>query len=317
MRHMRFMLCVAFAVALLAMRQATAGPVDPNHLPALTSWYVHLDMEAARKTVLFKEIRDEVNTRMPLEDTLAQIRATLGFDPIADIRGITLYGTSFTQGVGAVLVYGKLDHGGVQTMLAGNPGYAQGTHGKHIVHTWADKGKQPAACFYNREIIVLGDSRETVAAALDVLDGKTRGGSTLVKQQPPGAIAYAAAAGLRDVADKGLSRLLAASEELMLSLVEVEGKAKATLAVTFRTPEIAAQMGKLAEGLRAVIILNAQKAPVAADMASQISTSVEGTRVSAAFECDSAKVLGLLRALQEEHQRNQETARGAGAAPAK
>lgn len=316
MRSIRFMLCVTVAGAVLAFRQASAGPVDPNHLPALAIWYVHLDMEAARKTVLFKEIREEVNTKVPLEDTLAQIRATLGFDPIADIKGVTLYGTSFTQGVGTVLVYGKLDHGGVQTMLAGNPGYAQGTHGKHIVHTWADKGKQPAACFYNQELIVLGDSKETVAAALDVLDGKTRGGSTLVKQQPPGAIAYAAASGLRDVADQGLSRLLAASEDIMLNLVEVEGKAKATLAVTFRTPETATQMGKLAEGLRALLILNAQKAPVAADVASQIATSVEGTRVSATFECDSAKLLGQLRALHEEHQRNQAAAR-AGAAPAK
>lgn len=308
MRYVRYILCIVGIVMASPYRWAAAGPVDPNHLPALAAWYLHIDMEAARKTALFKEIREEVNTKVPLEDTLAQIRATLGFDPLADIKGITLYGTSFTQGVGALLIYGKLDQGGVQTMIAGNPGYAQGTHGKHIVHTWADKGKQPACSFYNPELIVLGDSKETVTAALDVLDGKTRGGSTLVKQQPPGVIACAAAAGLRNVGDEGLSRLLAASEEAMLSIAEIEGKTRATLAITFRTPEIATQMGKLAEGLRALLILNAQKGPVAADVASQITTSVEGTRVSATFECESTKLLGQLRALQEEHQRNKQAA---------
>src|SRR5260221_7041787 len=76
-------------------RPALAGPADPKHLAADTKWFLHLDFEAAKQTVVYAQVLDIVKANFPLEEKLNQLKNGIGVNPLTDITGVTVYNTSF------------------------------------------------------------------------------------------------------------------------------------------------------------------------------------------------------------------------------
>ena len=52
---------------------------------------------------------DAVKAQYPLEDTLDQLKAGIGVNPLTDVTGVTVYNTSFEKDVAAVIIYAKVD----------------------------------------------------------------------------------------------------------------------------------------------------------------------------------------------------------------
>ncbi len=304
------------ALLLIGVPRASAGPANAAHIPADAKWYVHLDMDIARTTEIFKIVREEINAHVPLEDTLAQLRQLLGFDPIQEIKGISLFATTFDPGNATILVYGKLDQASLRGLLANNPDFQETTRDKHVILTWSDKGKTPAGCFYKPDLIVIGERADVVLTALDALDSG-KNACPLVRQPTDGMFLSGGATDLKGIKDKGLSQFAEAADGLTLAAGEREGKIQVNVAVNFKTPEVATQMKQLADGLKALVMLSAKKSPVTAQTVGSILTSQDGSRVSVSFEHETKTLLQTIKSMVQEKQNQDKATEAAKTEPAK
>lgn len=302
---MRRTVCTVLLLGFMLLgARARAGEVKGEHLAADAKWYIHLDLERARETTIFKELLDAARLQFPLDEVLAQLKQAIGINPLTDISGVTIYNTSFEKDVAAVIFYARVEPVLLTSLLANNPDYKQEAHGKHTLHCWTDPndGKRKNGCFWGEGVVVMGDRIETLKAALDVLDGKTRGGSALVKQHKKSEFMYAAA-DLAKSDDRNVSQLLSNSDAATAVASEESGTFALSLNLTAKTVEQATQLKQILDGLKAFGQLGAAKdTPTAAALIKQVVVAADGAKVTARFTHDSKT---LLQALQKLHQENQ------------
>jgi hypothetical protein len=289
-------------VALLGM-QAQALPPNAKHIASDAKWFLHADADALRATEAFKQIRADAQAKADfnLDEWLERVKLTLGFNPLTDLKGITLYATTFEEGVAAGLIYAKVDQNTLLKLILVNPHYNKEKYGDHTIHTWKDeKGKLPAGCFYNEELIVIGDKAATVKEALDVLTGKKAGGCALVKEPPAGSVLVGAATGLQDLANRPGSQMLKHAEAIDLSLAEKAGKLSGAMTIKAVSPERATQMKKLAEGLKALAQLDPNQTAQVGQLLDMLGADVDGQRVMLRIDANSGDLLRLLKGLKEQ-----------------
>jgi hypothetical protein len=293
--------CVALAVALPA-RFVAADPVNAKHVAADAKWYLHLDFAAAKQTVLYSTVLDAVRARFPLDDTLAQVKAFLGVDPLADITGVTVYNNSFQKDVAAILIHGQITPGPIQAALAQNPDYREAAYNNHTILSWTDNndGKHKTGCFYGPGLVVMADREETLRMAVDVLDGAKAGGSALVKAPEAGAFLYGSA-DLAASEHRNVGQLLSNTEAATVSAGEVDGRLTVTVRLTARNAETAGQIMKMAEGMMAFgQLATGRDYPTAAGLLREVKLKSEGTHVTATFTHDSKTVVETLKKLDAE-----------------
>ena len=133
-----------FTLVSLLPHPTLAGSANAKHLPADARWYIHLDVEAARKTALYAQALDLVKAKFPLEEVAAQLKSQIGVNPLTDITAVTVYNNSFAKEVAAVVIYARVDAGLLNNAIAQNPGYKETSYGKHTLLEWTDNndGKQ-------------------------------------------------------------------------------------------------------------------------------------------------------------------------------
>jgi hypothetical protein len=186
---------------------------------------LHLDFAAAKGTVLYSTVLEAVRARFPLDETLAQVKAFLGVDPLADISGVTVYNNSFQKDVAAILIHGQITPGPIQAALAQNTDYREAAYNNHTILSWTDNndGKHKTGCFYGPGLVVMADREETLKMAVDVLDGGKPGGSALVKAPEAGAFLYGSA-DLAASEERKVGQLLSNTEAATASAGEVDGR---------------------------------------------------------------------------------------------
>jgi len=297
---------------------AQAGQADPKHLAANTKWFLHLDFEAAKQTVVYSQVLDLVKAQFPLEETVNQLKNGIGVNPLTDITGVTVYNTSLEKDVAAVIIYAKVNQEMLQLAISNSLDYKQVEYGKHVLHTWTDNndGKTKVGCFHGDGMILLADKIETLKSAVDVLDGTKSAGSALVKTPPKGAFLYGAV----DVTgaqseDKNISQLLSNSEAATVCAAENEGKVQVTINLATKSPEMAGQLKKMVDGVKAYVELTAKADhPTVSDLLAKVNVTVDGSKIMGSFEHDAKTILQTLQKIDEE---NKAKARKAPETPAK
>jgi hypothetical protein len=244
---------IAFLMLLCFAPLTHAGPANAKHLPADAKWYLHLDVEAAKQTVLFDTVLSAVKAQFPVDDVLAQLKAGIGVNPLTDISGITVYNNSFEKDVAAVVVYAKVDVGPLNNALAQNPDYKETPYGKHTLLGWTDQNdaKPKTGCFYGDGIILMADKVDTLKLAVDTLDGAKPAGSALVKSTVEKGVFLSAAADLAHANDPNVARLLSSAQPATAGFSENDGKLQITVNLTATGPEQAAQIKRMLDGVAA------------------------------------------------------------------
>jgi len=297
----RFALSILALLTLCGARPALAAPAVAKHLPADTKWYIHLDAEAFRQTVLFQQVFDFAKVQLPLDEQLAALKQMIGVNPITDISGITIYNNSFDKDVAAILIYAKIDQGLLAGAVAQNPDYKEVDYNKHKLLTWTDAndGKKKAGCFYNADLILMADKPETVQLAIDVLDGVKPAGSALVKSPVKNSFLNASAnLGLSN--DQNASRLLSNTEAATASAGESNGVFNVTMNLVAKTAEQGAQIRQMVEGVKAMAALGAAETPTVGKLLQQVKVTADGPRLTAIFDHDSKDVIETLKKLDAE-----------------
>ena len=205
-RIFRFLAGLSLVLALaLTLR---ADPLDRRRLPAGATWFIHLDVDAAKASTLGQSLRDEWLKQPPVADAISKARAATGMDPMREIQSVTLYGLAFSPDQTVLIVHGNVNRPHLELLLKALPDYHAETAGGHEVYSWTERKPESgdstctrSGAFYGTDKIVISPSTAALVTALEVLDGKSPAlgaDSQLLALAPEGTIVQAAVTGLAD-----------------------------------------------------------------------------------------------------------------------
>ena len=185
---------------------AQAGPVDPERLPATTTWLVHLDMGRLADSSLGNAMQQAIKGRRShnarhaseLQDFLNE---RFEVDPFKDVRSFTLLGTDEGANRVIMLVEVRGTVASVLDYIAGQGSHQTIEHKDHTIHTWVgrdDDAHQPKGKDAGDEkdrkndrrgedheqrylarleadddgsLLIMADRAEAVARIIDVIEG--------------------------------------------------------------------------------------------------------------------------------------------------
>jgi aryl-phospho-beta-D-glucosidase BglC (GH1 family) len=115
-----------------------ANPVDRSAIIAAPAWVAHLDVDALRKSVAGTQILAEMK-KPEAEMRFAALKATVGSDLRATLRGVTVYGVSAKPEDGVALVYADINFERLLSLAemsaSANEPATSGTAANPMLHT--------------------------------------------------------------------------------------------------------------------------------------------------------------------------------------
>ena len=179
----------AACVLLLFASLSSAGPLKPEQVAGDAVWVAHLDVASLLKSGIGKFILEEAEKKQGFLEGIAKIRETLGFDPLSDVRGLTLYGRKFGDKSGVVIIDATADQDKIVTLFEANPTHKTSAYGDYTLHEWTDPAKTETdpdtgeqvvvkeaetkfGTFYDEKTILVGSSLDLLKGAVDVLAGE-------------------------------------------------------------------------------------------------------------------------------------------------
>jgi len=238
------------------------------------------------------------------------------FDPRTDLDGLTMYGKGTAEKSGVLLIRGRLDGERLVTLVKANDTYESSTYGSYTVHSWIDdkrarraeaRGREPKRSYgavFTDGTIVLSDSAENVGRALDVLAGKLPAmrENEMVAGLTGWRDAYflVAAAETGEMADLAPSAaLLKGARRLGLIVGETGDQLESKGSLEASDAEMAGNMKRIADGMIALALVNAENNPAAARLAEASQVTVNGNRLELRM---SSPVSALIEAIEAKKQ---------------
>jgi len=306
-------------IPLLCCSAVTAGSLDTQKVAADAKWVAHLDVEALLKSAIGKFILGEAEKKDSFIDGIAKIREALGFDPLTDVRGITLYGKKFGDESGVVLFDATVDQQKLLTLLEANEGHKTIQYGDYTLHEWIEAPKQPKGddegllagagktkfgCFYGQKLVVIASSVELLKGAIDVLDGKGENlakskGLAMLPKSADGEFLVVAAEQIElpAKASKPKTALARNITDAAAQLGEVKGVLFLNISVVTKTAEKATQLCRAAQGLIAIGQLGLQEDPNAPVLGEKIEVTPHDTTAHLSATMPTESFIKLLKYL--------------------
>jgi len=262
---------LAAAILLGLATLGQAAPLNPEVVAGDAKWVAHLDVDAMRESIVVQKAYQYFVEESPIGKaavTMLDVSpALIGMDPRKDLHGITLYGSQIGKHKGVLIVFAEADRNLLTERVKKARGYESSTHGSYELHSWTHKdrrGERPVTgAFYKDKVMVFSGSEAEVKAALDVMDGNKPGLTckVLAAKAPAGTPVLARVVGIAKAETPGKSKLAKEIESVGIVMGENEGRSFLHVKVVAKSAEIAKQMGRGAEGVRALGILHAIEHP--------------------------------------------------------
>lgn len=169
-REMRRSVLIAMVVGIAA--GVFAGPLASGDLPANVKWVMHFDSAGFAKSKICETLLSTADKGV-LENQQAVCKNLMGFDPLTDVKSVTLYGTDYANQDVVAVFRGNLDQDKIATLVGCMEGIVEGEHSGGKVISWpAGEGRNTGAvCFLNAETILLAKDDASVKQAADVIKG--------------------------------------------------------------------------------------------------------------------------------------------------
>lgn len=325
------------AAGMLAGSSVLAGPLDKARVDGGARWVGHVDVEAAMGSTFSAFIREGYDARIRAipEGHPARIPLASGIDLLRDIRGATFYGFELPsesvlviEGTAAVdRLFEELE--GTVMEFERIAGMGEPTY------RWPDGELNRYAAVRHgsktaERIVVMAGSKEHLARALQVLDGRVPSlagvqESTLSESPRRGSVFFVAADGM-NLAGGGaretamLSRL---TSTLVLDLGETGHEMYADIAMGAKNDREAEAMQTIINGMLAIAQVRVTYEPelqALAPMLAAVSVEKSGSRVRTKMSVDSEMVREFLSGLSMmdlacEEEAGSEIAPSAGELP--
>ena len=314
MSRMKGVVGLGMVAAVVAVN-AWAGPLKLADVSTDAKWVAHLDLLQLRETRLGQYLMEALSTG-GAGSKLAVVQAVFNFDPRTDLDGLTMYGKGTAERNGVLLMRGRLDGERLVTLVKANDTYESSTYGSYTVHSWIDdkearkaeaRGREPkrsCGAIFTDGTIVLSDSAENVGRALDVLTGKLPAmrGNEMVAGLTGWRDAYflIAAAETGEMADLAPNAaLLKGARRLGLIVGETGDQLEGKVSLEAPDAEMAGNMKRIADGMIALALVNAENNPAVARLAQASQVTVNDKRVELRM---SSPVSALIEAIEAKKQ---------------
>jgi hypothetical protein len=197
-----------FRVALLAVAMLAsaaiplaAAPLDLAAVPADAKWLMHVDMDAARDSVVVQRAWERMLKMHPhAGGMMDMVTRMAGMDPRKDLRDATAYGRDTDKRNGVMIVRAKANREFLTRMVEKAADHKTMKHGDYTLHAWTHKRGRHSGpvvgAFHKDDVMVFARTEAAVTAALDVLDGRqaaVTGDAPLAGRVRPGSIVVARA----------------------------------------------------------------------------------------------------------------------------
>jgi len=308
-------------VLVLSLSLATpllAGSLQKTEVDPEANWLLHANYEAFRDSTLGKLVRAELKAQ-GIEEQLEDFATVFGFNPLEDLRDVTLYGNGKDREKAVVLIDGRFDQDKLLAMVRMNPEHEEIPHGNVTLHRWQheeNKGKKKKTQImyggiYDGRLVVISSGLEAVKGAVDVLAG-SGGSGNLGNTLPSGndnAFLRISAAGVGKMVDQEpQAAVLRQTDSLALTVGETAGTISAQLSLTGTSEEVAQSMTKMLEGIIALATLAAEEQPALAELAKGVKLSQQGRTTQVRFETELRTLFNFLKAQwQQSRQQKEQT----------
>ena len=264
-------LAMGALVLALSCSPILAGPLNTEQIAGKAKWLAHVDVAALLKSGIAQFVLAEAEKKDGFLEGIVQFRETVGFDPLKDVHGLTIYGMKVGDESGVVILDATTDKDKLLTLLTANETYKSHEYGDYVLHQWTDEAKMPKVAaaavkmpkthygtFYDAKTIVVASSLALLKDAIDVLDGK---GESLAKSEgikvlpktAAGAFAVAAAEGIELPANaKPEAALLRDIRDASVQIGETEGSTFLAITAWTQTAEKALKLRQVVQGFVAL-----------------------------------------------------------------
>ena len=250
-----------FAVLALLAAVGQAAPLNSKNVAADAKWVVHIDVDAVRDSQVVKKAFETCPKLKDSGKHFDMIRGISGVDLRKDVHGITLYGRDVEKPHGVAIVFATVNQKLLLGLAAKIGDHKATKHGSIEIHSWTikhgSKTHTLAAASFKPDVLVFADSVDGVAAAIDVLDGKSAGitdaKSPLGMRVKPGTILLARAIAIRP---DTRCPVLKQAESFRIALGEHDGKSFYRAQLVMKSPEAAAQVKAVNDGFQAAVSLH-------------------------------------------------------------
>ena len=246
-----------FVLAAAGPRECPAAPFQAKDVAADAKWVVHVDVDAIRDS---KVVQKAFQTCPLLKDSgkhFDNLRQHIGIDLRKDLHGVTLYGPDADKQHAVVIVFSTVDQKLLLDKAAHAADHKVTKHGAVEIHSWTmkhyGKTKPAAGAFYKPDVMVFAADASRVAAAIDVLDGKSAG-ITDSKSPLGGHVYKGTTVLLRAIEIPANTRcpILKQAKSFRVALGENEGKSFYRAKLVMKTSEAAEQLKAIADGFKAM-----------------------------------------------------------------
>lgn len=306
---------VVFAGLCLAAVPAMAAPLQKNIIGPGADWVAHVDIEAFRNSAIGKLVLAELKAQ-GVEDQMQNFASVFSFNPLTDVQNITLYGKGKDRSNAVAIVDGKFDAQKLISLVKMNPQFQETPYQSVTLYRWHNEDKKGGAgeLMYGfvREGrgVVISTGLETLKQAADNLKGSGAGASSGLAAQVPspesGTFAQIATTGIGSLAgDDPKAAILKQADLFTASAGEAGDKAFVGLRLRGQSPEMADNVTKMAQGLLAMLQMNAQQQPQLSELAKNVNVTREDKTVQARFEAPSQAIFAFLKEQWQKKQQPQ------------
>lgn len=285
------------AAAMFLVLPAWSGTLPSSIIPDGARWIAHLDMGKFVGTKLYEYLDKEGRFMVKSRDLTHWLR----IDSPKDIAGLTIFGLGPAEKENVFVISGKLDQKRLLSLLSLSDDYQEVPYGGYTLHL-IDDG---AAVFLNDGLVVYSVSRKAVEKVLDTAAGKAKNFAAsklnaAMKDVPSNAFLSAV---FEDLAGLDMkirqSKLLEKASGLFFMAQEKDDNLQAQVRVTADSPESAADMADIVQGIVALARMN--KETRVASLLDGLQVKLDGKAVRLEFSLPSREVAGLISSGRMPH----------------
>lgn len=129
---MRWFLSVGLMAWMLVV-SASASEIDPAQVPADAKWIIHLNLDALRTTRLAEQIRQK--NPEAVEKMQQWLGDQYGIDPREDLHGLLLFGTSYKEHTGVMVLEADFDADKATAKITAQPDVKKEEWQGHTLYT--------------------------------------------------------------------------------------------------------------------------------------------------------------------------------------
>jgi len=284
-----------FAVLAVFAGVGQAAPLETKNVAADAKWVLHVDVDAVRDSLIVKKAFETCPMLKDSGKHFDMIRDKAGVDLRKDLHGVTVYGSDADRTHAVAIVFSTVNDKLLLDKAQHATDHKVTKHGEIEIHSWTqkrgEKSHPAAGAFYKADVLVFAASVQGVAAAIDVLDGKTPGitdpKSPLAGRYPTGATVVIRASA---IPPQSRCPILKQTESLRIAIGENDGKSFYRARLVMKSPEAASQVSAITEGLKAIVALNFSGDAEVMKLVDGLKTTIDGKTVRVRWEASADDV---------------------------